>query len=335
MGVSPETNDGGEPPAGWRALVQVRLWRAAAAGILLAGLFALLFFFLLRDDGGNESVLPAQMVDTPPGVTDASLGVRAGQLARDFEASNLDGARFRLSDLRGQPVVINFWATWCVSCVAEMPVLEEQRKAHQSEDLKIVAVNVGESLGAAEGFIEALELFDFAVAMDPDLSIADAYGIRGLPQTVFIDSNGVVQAVYQGELDDDTMDRYVQAAIDAVPGGEAPFKIRLVSTVPREHVLDVLPDEEDPGRVLFASRRFRCDDGYCGRPAVEAIAELDGVVDFNLRDGATPPSLTIAFEPDIIDLDELVALLAEALSQHPDPLYTRDLEVRYPGGEDG
>ena len=99
-----EPNEAGSertPSAGRRWLVQVSLRRAALAALLLAGLFALLFFVLLPR-GGDDSVLAARLLDTPVGATDASVGVRPDHVARDFEASDLDGVRFRLSDLRGR-----------------------------------------------------------------------------------------------------------------------------------------------------------------------------------------------------------------------------------------
>ncbi len=312
-----------------RVLVHVSLWRAVVAALLLASLFALLFLVFLPGGGEDGAPPPARLLEPPPAATDASVGVRSGQLARDFEASSLETIRFRLSDMRGRPLVINFWATWCVSCSAEMPVLEEQRRAHQAEGLVIVAVNVGEGLGAARRFIEKLELFDFAVAMDPDLTVADAYGARGLPRSVFVDRNGVIQAVYNGQLDDETMERYVRAAIDAVPGGEAPRRLRIVTTIPREHVLDVRSDLGEAGRVLFVSRRFRCDDGYCADAVADQISAVAGVTGVDLRSEAEPPALSLAFDPQVIELDAAVDTVAEALRGYPDPLYTRELEVRY------
>ncbi len=316
-------------PASRRAIVQVSVVRAVLAALLLAGLFALLFFVLLPGGGGEGSAEPARLIDTPPGTTEASVGVRPGDLARDFTASNLEGVRFRLSELRGRPVVINFWATWCTSCLTEMPVLEEQRQAHLAEGLTIVAVNAGEGLSDARGFIDARNLHEFAIAMDPDLTISDAYGVRGLPLSVFIDRNGVIQATYRGELDDETMSAYVQAAIDAVPGGPPPDTIRIVEPVRRMHVLEVVPDEDASGQVLFVSRRFRCDDVYCGAPVADVLRAAAGVTAVELRSENAVPSLAATFDPDVIDLEAVVAIMAEALRAHPDPLYTRELQVRY------
>ncbi len=311
-------------------MVQVNLRRAALAALLLAGLFALLFFVLLpRGGGGDDSVLAARMLDTPVGATDASVGVRPDQMARDFEASDLDGVRFRLSDLRGSPVVVNFWATWCVSCLAEMPALEQQRLEHQADGLIILAVNVGERLENARGFIDLLELDEFAIAMDPDLTLSDAYGVRGMPHSVFIDRTGVIQATYVGQMEEETMDLYVQAAIDAVPGGEVPLPLRFQVTVRREHILEVFPNEEASGQVLFVSRRFRCDDAYCGAPVADSLLAVVGVSEVDLRSAESPPALSVTFDPDVIELDDLVAMVAEALRAHPDPLYTRELRVLY------
>ena len=308
--------------------IQLHYARAAAAAALLAGVFAVFFFVLLPGSDGGGSVLPARMLDTPASSAEASEGVHRGDLARNFAASDLDDLRMTLSELRGRPVVINFWATWCTSCVVEMPVLEQQRLAHEEDDLAIVAVNVGEGAGAAREFIESLELFDFVLAMDPDLTVSDAYSVRGMPHSLFIDREGVIRAEYRGQLDEETMNSYVQAAIDAVPGEDAPTTVRLVQTVPREHVLVATADDAVPGAATFLSRRFRCDDDYCAAPLAASIEGLDGVLAVDLRSDDAEPALLVQYDSDTFEFDEIVQSVADAVRAYEDPLYTRELEVR-------
>ena len=308
--------------------IQLHYGRAAAAAALLAGVFAVFFFVLLPGSDGSGSVLPARMLDTPASSAEASEGVHRGDLARNFAASDLDDLRMTLSELRGRPVVINFWATWCTSCVVEMPVLEQQRLAHEEDDLAIVAVNVGEGAGAAREFIESLELFDFVLAMDPDLTVSDAYSVRGMPHSLFIDREGVIRAEYRGQLDEATMDSYVQAAIDAVPGEDAPTTVRLVQTVPREHVLVAATDDAVPATATFLSRRFRCDDDYCAAPLAASIEGLDGVLAVDLRSDDAEPALLVQYDSDTFEFDEIVQSVAAAVGAYEDPLYTRELEVR-------
>ena len=309
-----------------RMLPRVSPARAAASAVLLAGLFALLAYLLLSR---GES---ARLVDTPAGAGDASPGIHTGDLARDFEALNLDDTRVRLSDLRGQPLVINFWATWCTSCLAEMPALERQRLERENDGLQIVAVNVGDDRDNARAFIEQLELFDFIIALDPDLTVTDVYGVRGLPHSLFVDSAGVIQAEYRGELDDETLQRYVQAAIEGAPGAEPERRLRIVTTVPRTHVLDVRVDEAAANRVLFTSRRFRCDDSYCAGPIQERVLAIEGVTEATLESQVAAPSLAVTFDAALIDFDAVVAAVADALRAVEDPLYTRELEINFPGG---
>ncbi len=308
--------------------IQLHLARGAAAAALLAGGFAVFFFVLVADNGGTGSVLPAQMLDTPASSAQASEGVHRGDLARDFSASDFDDLRMTLSELRGRPVVINFWATWCTSCIAEMPVLEQQRLAHQEDDLAIIAVNVGESPEDAREFIESLELFDFVLAMDPDLTVSDAYSVRGMPHSVFIDREGVIRAEYRGQLDEDTMNSYVQAAIDAVPGEDAPTIVRFVQTVPREHLLVASQDAATPGAATFVSRRFRCDDDYCAESLADAIEGLDGVLSVDLRSDSPEPELLLQYDADAFEFSAIVESVANAVRAFEDPLYSRELEVR-------
>lgn len=307
-----------------RLLPHVSPWRAVAAAGLLAGLFTLLIVILLSR---GES---ARLVLTPVDGDDPRVGVHAGDLARDFEALDLAGERVRLSALRGAPVIINFWATWCGSCVSEMPTLEQQRQMHQQDGLRVLAVNVGESADEARSFIDQLELHDFVIALDPDLTVSDAYGVRGLPHSVFIDSAGVIQAEYRGTLDSQTLESYVRSAIDGVRGEDPENRLRLVTTVPRAHVLEVSTNAADPERVVFTSRRFRCTDDYCGDLLRDQAMSINGVTSADLNTDALTPSLTVAFDADAIDVDALVAAVAALLRALPDPLYSRDLEVSFP-----
>ena len=192
----------------------------------------------------------------------------------------------------------------------------------------IVAVNVGEGLGDAREFIESLELFDFVLAMDPDLTVSDAYSVRGMPHSVFIDREGVIRAEYRGQLDDETMDSYVQAAIDAVPGEDPPTTVRFVQTVPREHVLVASEDEAGSGAATFISRRFRCDDDYCAAPLAASIETLAGVLSVDLRSDAPEPELLVQYDSETFQFTEIVNVVVDAVRAFEDPLYSRELEVR-------
>ncbi len=307
-----------------RLSAHVSPWRAIAAVVLLTGLFVFLAVLLLSR---GES---ARLVETPANGDDPAVGVHAGDLARDFDALDLNDERLRLSELRGSPVIVNFWATWCTSCLSEMPALEEQRLAHQQDGLQILAVNVGESSGDARSFIDELLLDEFFVALDPDLTVADAYGVRGLPHSVFIDGAGVIQAEYRGTLDDETMQAYVTATIEGVRGEEPEERLRLVTTVPRAHIVEVSVNDTDPGLAVFASRRFRCGDDYCGEVLRDQALGIEGVLSDELDSEALIPSLALTFDSGVIDAGALVDSIAALLRAHPDPLYTRELEVSFP-----
>jgi len=133
---------------------------------------------------------------TPRGPTQ---GTRVGDLAPDFQLDNLRRESVSLAQFRGQPVLLNFWASWCGPCRQEMPFLQEiyENQELQDKGLVILAVNIGESPATAESFMEAGG-FSFSVLLDINNSVAGKYNIRGIPATFFIDKDGIIKDVKVG-----------------------------------------------------------------------------------------------------------------------------------------
>ena len=93
-------------------------------------------FLLLRQNDAAATTPRAALADTAA-VGEAKAGVVKGSTARDFTATTADGGTVRLSDLRGKPVVINFWATWCTSCLVEMPELKAVQAEFGAENVAV------------------------------------------------------------------------------------------------------------------------------------------------------------------------------------------------------
>jgi peroxiredoxin len=117
-----------------------------------------------------------------------------------LQLKDLDGRSHRLEDYRGQVVLLNFWATWCGPCRAEMPSIERLRESMAGKPFAVLAVNVGESERQAREFAEKLPV-RFAILLDRDTSAARAWGARILPATYVIGPDGRIRYRYFGELD--------------------------------------------------------------------------------------------------------------------------------------
>jgi peroxiredoxin len=135
-------------------------------------------------------------------------GLAIGQPAPDFTANTLDGTQIRLSDLKGAPVAISFWATWCVPCKTELPELQSAAARYSRAKVQILTVNAGESESAVSDYLSELNL-KLNVLLDPDKEIMSSYGIMVLPVTVWVDAKGVARAEHIGPLDQSLIDRYV------------------------------------------------------------------------------------------------------------------------------
>lgn len=137
-----------------------------------------------QDDAAAAAAIPIQ----------AELGA----LAPDFSLPVLDGQTVRLSEFRGKPVILNFWATWCPPCRAEMPALEEIWQQYGRGDVVVLGVDQGEGTAVVERFINTKVHTTFPILMDQRQTIGDTYFVRSLPTTFFIDPNGFIQEIRVG-----------------------------------------------------------------------------------------------------------------------------------------
>lgn len=122
-----------------------------------------------------------------------------GFLAPDFELETLDHQVYKLSDLRGKPVLINFWASWCPPCRTEMPAIQNTYDQYRDQGFEVLAVNSThqDNLGDAITFAQTRRL-TFPILLDRDGSVGNLYEIRSLPTSFFIDQNGIIQDVVIG-----------------------------------------------------------------------------------------------------------------------------------------
>jgi thiol-disulfide isomerase/thioredoxin len=167
--------------------------------ILIGGLIVLVVAAALLLFGGLFS---GDVADTA--VSDSRLPtsggpVAVGDTALDFTLTNLDGTAVTLSNHLGQPIVINFWASWCAPCRIEMPELQALHDQYAADGLVILALNQGESAEvAANFFFDEMGLTFTNPLLDSESEVATKYGLRNLPTTLFIDAEGQVTVIHRG-----------------------------------------------------------------------------------------------------------------------------------------
>ena len=133
-------------------------------------------------------------------------GLKKGDTPPDFELSTLDGDVVKLSDLKGKKVVLNFWASWCGPCKAEMPHMQKYyKKNSKKKNVEILAVNLttGEKMGieGVEKFIDAYGL-TFPIPMDSKGIVGDQYQVMTIPTTYMIETDGTIAHKIIGPMDE-------------------------------------------------------------------------------------------------------------------------------------
>lgn len=204
---------------GGRSLSQRLLALAGIVAIVGIVVVVLAAAGLIGSQGGGAGIEDVSLLDPPraEAQADMDVGPKVGELAPDFEISDYDGTRHRLSDFRGSPVYLNFWATWCTPCIIELPEIQVLNDRHG--DLVVITVNRRESLDSAESFFENLPREDGGTGLsfdvngiDPDDSLYDRYRAIGMPASYFIDRDGVVTDAFNGIIPLETMEEAVAKA---------------------------------------------------------------------------------------------------------------------------
>lgn len=155
-----------------------------------------------------STATPPPPTSTPlPNLPDEPRGVGVGQRAPDFTLSTVSDETLNFDALRGQPVVLSFWVTWCGHCRTQTPVLREAHAAHGAT-VQFVGINVRETASTARNYITSQEI-TYPIALDAEGAVAQQYKVSGLPTTYFIDAEGRVVARRVGQLNSQSLAQYL------------------------------------------------------------------------------------------------------------------------------
>ncbi|NMD30757.1 MAG: TlpA family protein disulfide reductase, partial [Chloroflexi bacterium] len=126
----------------------------------------------------------------------------------DFTIKDLDGREVQFSSLRGQVVLVNFWATWCSPCKEEMPVLQAFYQVHQDKNFLLLGVNVSDDAEDAARYM-AENGFTFPVWSDPPGNTLLDLGLRGLPASILVDADGNLQWFWLGPVTEEILEEEI------------------------------------------------------------------------------------------------------------------------------
>jgi cytochrome c biogenesis protein CcmG/thiol:disulfide interchange protein DsbE len=188
-----------------RALVPVRWSRRSIAGFVVTTLATAALLLLLL----------ARLVAASSATNAAASSPIVGHPAPAFTLplwNGPSGQKLSLASLKGKPVVLNFWASWCDSCTEEEPMLEATAQKYAAQGVVFVGIAYEDDQHDGASWLQRQGV-TYPSGPDSDGSIAIAYGLTGVPETVFIDRHGIITYKFGGLLDDGTLNTHIEALL--------------------------------------------------------------------------------------------------------------------------
>ncbi|WP_174733035.1 TlpA disulfide reductase family protein [Mesobacillus harenae] len=184
------------------------------AAFILAALF-IVDTFVLKQKGLINQIEQADKYEKLENPDQLPYGIEAENLAPEFTLTDLNGNTVSLQDYQGKKVLLNFWASWCPPCKAEMPYMQKLYEQYQDDGFEILAVNITtteKKPGDASEFVEANQL-TFPIPMDEKGTVSAEYEIMAYPTSFFIDSDGVIRSKVIGGMTEE----YIEKEIAKLP----------------------------------------------------------------------------------------------------------------------
>lgn len=179
--------------------------------ILVAALIAIAVTSMVKKNVDQEDSFDDEQRGVDLVGVAANEGLNKGEQAPDFELTTLAGEPIRLSELQGKKVILNFWATWCPPCKAEMPHMQNFYEDYaETENVEIVAVNLtsGDREASVEEFVKDYGL-TFPIPMDVEGEVGQKFQAVTIPTSYIIDTNGMIQHKIVGPMDETMIQDFV------------------------------------------------------------------------------------------------------------------------------
>lgn len=189
--------------------------------LVLLVIFTMTFVSACGSSGAQDDATLPQEEQTAPDVSEPSppeeeseasqpeVGINVGNIAPDFTLTDLNGNEVTLSELRGKKVYLNFWTTECPYCRMEMPEINRFNKEY-GDKILVYGINLGEDPDSVKQFISENNI-EFPILMDSDLSVGYAYNIYYIPESVYIDEEGIIKAVVNSAMNYDQLVAYLES----------------------------------------------------------------------------------------------------------------------------
>ncbi|MCH8025239.1 MAG: TlpA family protein disulfide reductase [Chloroflexi bacterium] len=206
------------PRRDWSGVFRSLVLPLGLLAIILGGLW----YWDVRGGAGSDDARYGT-VELPPerNATDRGPAGEVGRAAPDFLLETSSGGELRLSDLQGQPVLVNFWASWCGPCRAEMPELVAAYDRYRDDGLVIVGVNLQEADEKVNQFADEFGM-TFPIVIDRDGELRAVWRLGGpfggIPSSYFIDTSGVIRSLFYGPMQEAALEERLAEILEETAG---------------------------------------------------------------------------------------------------------------------